>query len=67
MPYNLNNLGIAYVYSEYQKEKQEKEKQEQIEKQKSQKPSSKGKPLIGGPFSLVDVDGNTVGLAFYYR
>lgn len=52
--------GIAYVYSEYQKERQEKEKQEQIEKQKSQKPTSKGKPLIGGPFSLIDVDGNKV-------
>ena len=48
----------AYLFSEYQKERIERERKELLENAPPK--TSKGKALIGGPFTLVNTDGETV-------
>ena len=49
---------LAYVFSDFQKKRIEKERKENMEQSKPK--VSKGKALIGGPFTLVNTEGETV-------
>lgn len=51
--------ALSFIYSDYQKGVIEAKKKEETEKRKNER-GSKGKPLIGGPFTLVTTDGKTM-------